>query len=56
MADVNYLLHRRQMSLVRADTAAGPESRAAHRDLARRYAEQVRQIRIANEIRATQGA
>ena len=39
MEDVNYLLHRRQMSLFHADSAAGPESRAAHRDLARLYAE-----------------
>ena len=38
MDDVNYLLHRRQVSLVLAERAACEESRHAHRELANRYA------------------
>ena len=40
--DLNYLLSRQQVSLVRADTAACPEARFAHRALARAYAERIR--------------
>ena len=40
--DLNYLLHRHQISLLRADAAAGPEARRAHKDLARGYAERIR--------------
>lgn len=36
--DLNYLLHRHQVSLMRADSAASPEARHAHRGLARTYA------------------
>jgi len=36
--DLNYLLHRHQVSLMRADTAAGTEARHAHAGLARTYA------------------
>ena len=35
--DFNYLYHRQQVSLMRADVAACGPSRAAHRDLARLY-------------------
>jgi hypothetical protein len=40
--DLNYLLSRQQVSLVRADTAACPEARFAHRALAHAYAERIR--------------
>jgi hypothetical protein len=40
--DVNYMLHRQQMALLRAAAAASPESRAAHEDMARAYREKVR--------------
>lgn len=37
--DINYFLHRHQVSLMRADGAACSASRAAHRSLARHYAQ-----------------
>ena len=37
--DLNYLYHRHQVSLMRADAAAGSEARHAHRGLAREYAQ-----------------
>lgn len=40
--DLNYLLSRHQVSLMRADSAASPEARFAHRALARAYAECIR--------------
>ena len=40
--DLNYLLSRHQVSLMRADSAASPEARFAHRGLARAYAECIR--------------
>lgn len=46
--DVNYLLHRQQVSLIRAQRAASPESRAAHLGLARAYRERVEAYRIGN--------
>ena len=46
--DVNYLLHRQQVSLIRAAVAECPESRAAHESLARGYTSQVRAYRLAN--------
>ncbi|MES1976041.1 MAG: hypothetical protein V4472_26590 [Pseudomonadota bacterium] len=36
--DLNYLLHREQISLMRAERAACGSSRASHRGLARAYA------------------
>lgn len=36
--DLNYLLHRHQVSLMRADSATGLEARHAHAGLARTYA------------------
>lgn len=39
--DLNYLFYRQQMSLLRARSAANPESRAAHEGLARGYTEQI---------------
>jgi hypothetical protein len=40
--DINYLLHREQVSLAMANTAKSSEARSAHRGLARGYAEQLR--------------
>ena len=37
MDDVNYLLHRQQVSLVLASRASCEESRRAHQELASRY-------------------
>ncbi|QUT05301.1 hypothetical protein KFK14_20260 [Sphingobium phenoxybenzoativorans] len=48
MLDVNYLLHRQQMSLLRAAIADSPESRAAHEGLAREYTAKVRAYRQLN--------
>jgi len=39
--DLNYLLHRHQVSLMRADTAVGLEARHAHAGLARNYASRI---------------
>lgn len=48
MPDINYLLHRQQVSLIRASIAENPESRAAHEGLARCYRERVRAYRRDN--------
>lgn len=40
---LNYLLHRHQISLMRAATGATPEARAAHRGLADGYARRVKE-------------
>lgn len=40
--DLNYLLSRHQISLMRASSASSGEARIVHRDFARRYAEQIR--------------
>jgi len=37
--DINYLLSREQISLIKARDAASPEARAAHAGLARIYGE-----------------
>jgi hypothetical protein len=39
--DVNYLLHRQQMSLLRAQGARSVESRTAYEELARGYSDRV---------------
>jgi hypothetical protein len=39
--DLNYLYHRHQVSLFRADNAASDKVRRIHRDLAERYAGQI---------------
>jgi chromosome condensin MukBEF ATPase and DNA-binding subunit MukB len=39
---LNYLLHRHQVSLVRAQSAATVESRIVHRKLAALYADRIR--------------
>lgn len=43
--DLNYLLHRHQVSLMRADGAASREARHAHRDLATGYAARIDDLR-----------
>lgn len=45
--DLNYLLYRQQISLMRADAAANPEARVAHRSLAQCYADRIRTARAA---------
>ncbi|GEM_PF-527064 len=47
--DVNYLLHRQQMSLIRAQATGSPEGRAAYEGLARGYINQVEAYRRRNE-------
>lgn len=42
--DLNYLLSRHQVLLMRAENAACGEAMAAHRDLARAYAAQIRAL------------
>lgn len=42
--DLNYLFHRHQVSLMRADAAICVESRHAHRALARSYADEIERI------------
>ena len=42
--DLNYLLHRHQVSLMRAEAANSVESRYAHKALARGYAERIEQL------------
>ncbi|WP_340265392.1 hypothetical protein [Sphingobium mellinum] len=46
--DVNYLLHRQQMSLIRAQMSRSTKGRAAYEDLARGYIDQVDAYRRAN--------
>lgn len=43
--DLNYLLSRHQISLMRADSAACPEAAIAHRGLAQGYAVRIREHR-----------
>lgn len=50
MLDVNYLLHRQQVSLIRAASAPSPEIRAVHLGMARAYRDRVDAYR--NENRA----
>ncbi len=42
--DINYLLYRHQVSLMRYDTAACVSSRRSHRDLAQGYALRIRDL------------
>ena len=43
--DLNHLIHRHQVSLMRADEAACGEARHAHRRLASAYAGQISEFR-----------
>jgi hypothetical protein len=45
MDDLNYLLHREQVALLRAQLAASSESRCAHEGLARAYGVRIRDHR-----------
>lgn len=45
MDDLNYLLKREQEELLRAQTAPGSAARRAHRHLARKYADRIRDHR-----------
>ena len=44
--DLNYLLHRRQVSLFMAENGACERSRAAHRELAKGYAAEIASARF----------
>lgn len=46
--DVNYLLHRQQMSLIRAAKSRSAAGRTAYEDLARGYGERVDAYRQEN--------
>ncbi|ALR21876.1 hypothetical protein [Sphingobium baderi] len=46
--DVNYLLHRQQMSLIRAAKSQSAAGRTAYEDLARGYGERVDAYRQGN--------
>lgn len=46
--DLNYLLHRHQISLVRANDAASGEARMAHTGLAQGYAGRIATLRRAS--------
>jgi hypothetical protein len=43
--DLNYLLSRHQVALMRADHAACAEAKIAHRGMANDYAERIRVLR-----------
>lgn len=43
--DLNYLLHRHQISLDRASNAVGREARQVHAALAKNYAKQIAALR-----------
>lgn len=46
--DLNYILHRHQVSLIASTNAACPASRHAHRGLVIGYARQIRDFQKAN--------
>ncbi|EQB06523.1 hypothetical protein L288_10975 [Sphingobium quisquiliarum P25] len=46
--DVNYLLHRQQVSLIRAQFSRSQQGRAAYEGLARGYADQIDAYRREN--------
>ena len=48
--DLNYILKRHQVSLMRADAAGGGEARIAHQKFARRYADQINAFRAARKL------
>ena len=50
--DLNQLLYRHQVSLMRADAASCTEARLAHRGLARGYADRIARMRAENEMRS----
>jgi hypothetical protein len=46
--DVNYLLHRQQVSLIRAQMSRSQKGRAAYEGLARGYTDQIDAYRLEN--------
>lgn len=46
--DVNYLLHRQQISLIKAQESRSAKGRAAYEELARGYIDRVEAYREAN--------
>jgi len=44
--DLNYLLHRHQVSLYMAENAASEQARLAHRQLAKAYAAEIASARF----------
>ena len=46
--DVNYLLHRQQVSLIRAQLSRSPKGKAAYEGLARGYTDQIDAYRQEN--------
>lgn len=50
--DLNYLLSRHQVALMRADNAMCSEAKVAHRGMAREYAER---IRVLQQLIGAQG-
>lgn len=50
--DLNYLFHRRGVSLMMADRAACPASREAHLGLAGDYADRIRALRPRRAVAA----
>ncbi|CAM8671283.1 MULTISPECIES: hypothetical protein [Sphingobium] len=47
--DVNYLLHRQQMSLIRAQSSRSDKGRDAYQSLARSYTDRIDAYRRENE-------
>lgn len=47
--DVNYLLHRQQVTLIRAQMTRSARGKAAYEDLARGYIDQIDAYRRENE-------
>lgn len=47
--DVNYLLHRQQVALMRAQSSRSAQGRAAYEDLARGYTDKIDAYRRENE-------
>lgn len=50
--DLNYLFHRHQVSVMRADVAASPEAARAHRGLAQGYAHCIATVQEQSGARA----
>ncbi|MDI1294331.1 MAG: hypothetical protein PSY12_00290 [bacterium] len=49
--DVNYLLHRQQMSLIHAQASHSDQGRAVYEDMARGYTNRIEAYRRENEKR-----
>lgn len=47
--DVNYLLHRQQVALIRAQSSRSDQGRTAYEDLARGYTDRIDAYRRENE-------